>query len=57
MYESYTRQVLPTKEYRELLGTCLCVFNANNSFIIENVLANSNDLSWYNLMDLESGKL
>lgn len=44
-------------EYRELLGTCLCVFNANNSFIIENVLANSNDLSWYNLMDLESGKL
>lgn len=57
MYESYTRQVLPSKEYRELLGTCLCVFNANNSFIVENVLANSNDLSWYNLMDLESGKL
>ncbi|PAL02035.1 selenium binding protein, partial [Lactococcus lactis] len=22
MYESYTRQVLPSKEYRELLGTC-----------------------------------
>lgn len=57
MYENYTRQALPSKEYRELLGTCLCVFNANNSFIIENVLANSIYLNWYNLMDLESGKL
>ena len=25
MYESYTRQSLPSKQYRELLGTALCV--------------------------------
>ena len=33
MYENYTRQSLPTKEYRELLGSAICVFNSNNSFI------------------------
>ena len=59
MYESYTRQSLPTKRYRELLGSALCVFNSNNAFIIENVLK-CNDLykyDWYYLIDLESGKL
>ena len=35
MYENYTRQSLPSKEYRELLGSAICVFNSNNSFIIE----------------------
>lgn len=38
MYEDYTRQSLPSKEYRELLGSALCVFNSNNAFIIENIL-------------------
>lgn len=38
MYENYTRHSLPDKEYRELLGSAICVFNSNNSFIIENVL-------------------
>lgn len=38
MYENYTRQSLPAKEYLELLGSAICVFNSNNSFIIENVL-------------------
>ncbi|MBU5243729.1 selenium binding protein [Lactococcus lactis] len=57
MYEDYTRQALPSKEYRELLGTCLCVFNSNNSFVIENMLSNSSELNWYNLVDLESGRL
>ena len=59
MYESYTRLSLPTKEYRELLGTALCTFSSNNSFFIENLLrydANGT-LSWYELIDKESGKL
>lgn len=38
MYEKYSRQALPEKQYRELLGSALCVFNSNNSFIIENIL-------------------
>ena len=38
MYESYTRQSLPTKQYRELLGSAICVFNSNNAFIIENIV-------------------
>lgn len=37
VYERYTRQSLPTKEYREVLGTALCVFNSSNGFIIENL--------------------
>ena len=37
MYENYTRQALPSKKYRELLGSALCVFNANNAFVIENI--------------------
>ena len=59
MYEPYTRQALPTKRYRELLGTCLCVFNSNYSFIIENYLATPGHPSytWYALIDLEAGKL
>ena len=59
MYEVYTRQALPDKTYRELLGTALCVFNSNNSFIIENILKNDSDkiYNWYELIDRESGKL
>lgn len=59
MYEPYTRQSLPSKEYRELLGTALCVFNSNNAFIIENILRNDEDSNydWYKLIDTESGNL
>lgn len=59
MYENYTRQALPSKTYRELLGTALCVFNSNNAFIIENVLNTKVDisLSWHSLIDKESGQL
>lgn len=59
MYENYTRQALPSKTYRELLGTAICVFNANNAFIIENILNTKIDssLSWHSLIDKESGKL
>lgn len=58
MYEKYTKQALPEKKYRELLGTALCVFNSNNSFIIENILrSNDNDYNWYKLIDEESGKV
>ena len=33
MYEGYSRQALPQKKYRELLGSSLCVFNSNNQFV------------------------
>ena len=57
MYESYTRQSLPAKEYRELLGTALCVFNSNNGFIIENIIRTNTSFDWYELIDKESGRL
>ena len=59
MYENYTRQSLPTKEYRELLGSAICVFNSNNSFIIENILRDDGgrNYSWYDLIDKTSGQL
>ncbi len=57
MYESYTRQSLPAKEYRELLGTALCVFNSNNGFIIENIIRTNTSSDWYELIDKESGCL
>lgn len=59
MYENYTRQSLPSKEYRALLGTALCVFNSNNAFIIENILSHdeNNSYSWYDLIDKTSGEL
>lgn len=59
MYESYTRQALPNKNYRELLGSAICVFNANNAFIVENILRNDCEqcYTWHNLIDLTSGQL
>ena len=59
MYEKYTHQSLPSKYYRELLGSAICVFNSNNAFIIETVLRldTSAQYSWYQLIDWESGKL
>lgn len=59
MYESYTRQALPDKRYRELLGSALCVFNSNNAFVIENVLRCDalDKYNWRELVDLESGHL
>lgn len=57
MYEPYTRQSLPSKKYRELLGTALYVFNLNNAFIIENILKLDASSNWYELIDLTSGVL
>lgn len=59
MYENYTRQALPNRYYRELLGSALCVFNSNNSFIIENILKHENGQkhTWYKLIDLTAGNL
>lgn len=59
MYESYSRQSMPERHYRELLGSAICVFNQNNSFIIENILCNdeAGAYNWYDLIDLESGKI
>lgn len=59
MYEEYTHQSLPSKRYRELLGSAICVFNSNNAFMIETILRldTANDSDWYHLVDLEAGKL
>ena len=59
MYEKYTRQALPSKKYRELLGSALCVFNSNHAFIIENILREdiSQKYNWWDLIDKTSGQL
>lgn len=59
MYENYTRQSLPERRYRELLGSALCVFNSNNAFIIENILKldGSSKYNWYDLIEKMSGQL
>ena len=59
MYEVYTKQALPERHYRELLGSALCVFNSNNAFMIENILRcdDIGKYDWFNLMDKESGRL
>jgi hypothetical protein len=58
MYEEYSRQALPSKKYRELLGSAICVFNSNNQFIIENILRIDNsNYNWYELIDKTSGEL
>ncbi|WP_342433410.1 selenium binding protein [Neobacillus sp. FSL H8-0543] len=59
MYEEYSRQSLPSRKYRELLGSAICVFNSNNAFIIENILRNdeNNRFHWHELIDYTSGEL
>ncbi|WP_210465386.1 hypothetical protein [Rufibacter roseolus] len=58
MYEEYSRQALPSKRYRELLGSAICVFNSNNQFVIENILRIDNSTyNWYELVDRTSGEL
>ena len=59
MYENYTHQSLPSKQYRELLGSAICVFNSNNAFIIETILRLDvpKIFDWFYLIDLESGYL
>ena len=58
MYEAYSKQSLPEKEYRELLDTALCVFSSNNGFLIENIIrTNVSPDSWYDLIDKTSGQL
>lgn len=59
MYEKYSRQCLPSKQYREILGSAICVFNSNNSFIIENILNTdqAKNFKWSILIDKVSGHL
>lgn len=59
MYEDYTRQALPPRDYRELLGSAVCVFNSNNAFVIENILNNdeNKEYNWHDLIDKTSGRL
>ena len=55
MYEDYSRQSLPSRKYRELLGSSICVFNSNNQFIIENILKTDNEnYDWYKLTEADS---
>lgn len=43
------------KNYRELLGNALCVFNSNNAYKLR---TNENtNYDWYMLIDKESGQL
>lgn len=40
------------------MGSALCVFNSNNSFIIENILRVDNEhYNWFDLIDKTSGNL
>ena len=41
------------------MGSAICVFNSNNSFIIENILKHDIDsrYDWYELIDRVSGRL
>lgn len=58
MYETYTRQSLLDKDYRELLGSAISVFNSNNAFIIENIFRISGDQhNWWELIDRTSGNI
>lgn len=59
MYEPYTRQALPDRKYRDLLGSAICVFNSNNSFVIENILRTDggDKYNWHELIDKTSGQL
>ena len=59
MYETYIKQALPSRRYRELLGTAQSVFSSNNAFIIESILMldSVNHYSWHHLIDQTSGRL
>lgn len=59
MYEEYTHQCLPEREYREFLGTALYVFNSNNVFVVENILRvdEKEQYTWYDLINWTSGDL
>lgn len=57
MYETHTRQSLPSKEYRELLGTAICVYNSNTSFLIEILTYKNSLLSWHKLLDMQGNEL
>lgn len=58
MYENYSRQSLPSRRYRELLGSAICIFNSNNQFVIENILrVDNSNYNWYELIDKTSGQL
>lgn len=58
MYEEYSRQALPSRKYRELLGSAICVFNSNNQFVIENILkTDDSKYNWHELIDRTSGQL
>ncbi len=65
MRENLTRQSLPSYSYYKYLGAALCVFNQNNSFIIEMILENIEETgiklkngttpTWYDFMEGTSG--
>lgn len=48
---------LPSDYYVYLVGVCVCVFNSNNGFLIENILRINKATNWYELVDQTSNKL
>ncbi|WP_231559178.1 MULTISPECIES: hypothetical protein [Bacillus] len=58
IYEEYSNQSLPSRKYRELLGSAICVFNSTNVFFIENILKKDegNWFNWQELIDYTSGQ-
>lgn len=57
MRSKYSNQPVSDPEYMTLLGTALYVFNANNAFIIENMLNVSDFQDWWHLVDQQSGNI
>lgn len=57
MNKEHTKQSLPKENYLILLGTALSVFSSNNGFIIENIIRTEDTYDWYELIDMESGRL
>lgn len=48
---------LPSDYYVYLVGACVCVFNSNNGFLIENILRINKGTNWHELIDQTSNKL
>ena len=59
MYDlKLTRMSLPDGDIVYLIGASLCIFNSNNSFIIQNIIKKTNDINkWYLLMNKTSGEI
>lgn len=57
MKSGLTRQSLPDRDYLELLGAALCVYNSNFGFLIENIRHTDPTREWRDLVDKPAGGL